>query len=867
MLECWLYSAFLISCFSISIIISPSLQCGISTHIAIAHQALEWFDDQRGNTSYRKIILAHQDGFIAGNPYPDAMYSNLCYGGKYHQVAEDTHWVPFLNATVNYIRRKYPKPWDEATEKLVAFTLGYVSHQMADVTWHSLGIKQGFLRTMGDVNFFGSFPAAHSVGDKGGDLINTFEGDTKPVPLSMDKWFVPTKDLAIIYNEYYGKEVITEEEIKVCTGIIFLGWLGEKIAGAKIFKKYASASPFLTEQLHEYFQGSGLSDMAGWTGLIWHDAIDMLEHGTNICNVPHSPISIHCNTTRRKRLASPLQEKTLKNPGLSIPISELLDMSSLSLEDIVVEETHRGILYSARKHLNKRIAHQRQMIKPKITSPKPIVNMAQDDLSYKSATYGLKQAYAKLGWSISSGNFSGVNTSLVISAPEYGTPGRSQYGKVYLIHSDKGGSFPFHDMDLDECADMSLDGIVPNGRFGYDLAVSDLNKDGIDDLAVSAPSEGKGRLRADNLQYTGAVYVYYGVLGKGIPIKPDLTIIGKGQYYNLGTKLLGADIDSDGYRDLIIGSPYAPAGGPQRGSVTVFLAKTARKQGEVLSVTNADWSIAGEQDFSWFGNAMHVMDYARQKTLIVSAPAFRYKADCRNSPHDTQTVGRVYVYPIQPGASPTFSVSITGNETFMKLGMSLSVGSPYLDDAPYLAVSAATKAVTVHLPANIESTFEQSGVVYLLNMSGILQRKQNVSLTNMTGDRRFARTGWVVDWADVNMDGIQDLLFSAPFRTNDITEELVGSEEGKLYVYYGGKVFPRGQGTRGCTDIDPCPGEKEQYICTGLPVHSRFGSSFFALPSNNKKTAGRYVAVSAPRSSALAFHAGTVHLYRFTSSF
>ncbi|EDO26775.1 predicted protein, partial [Nematostella vectensis] len=357
--------------------------------------------------------------------------------------------------------------------------------------------------------------------------------------------------------------------------------------------------------------------------------------------------------------------------------------------------------------------------------------------------------------SISSGNFSGVNTSLVISAPEYGTPGRSQYGKVYLIHSDKGGSFPFHDMDLDECADMSLDGIVPNGRFGYDLAVSDLNKDGIDDLAVSAPSEG-----ADNLQYTGAVYVYYGVLGKGIPIKPDLTIIGKGQYYNLGTKLLGADIDSDGYRDLIIGSPYAPAGGPQRGSVTVFLAKTARKQGE-------------------------------------------------------------------PGASPTFSVSITGNETFMKLGMSLSVGSPYLDDAPYLAVSAATKAVTVHLPANIESTFEQSGVVYLLNMSGILQRKQNVSLTNMTvaalfeGDRRFARTGWVVDWADVNMDGIQDLLFSAPFRTNDITEELVGSEEGELYVYYGGKVFPRGQGTRGCTDIDPCPGEKASIAISSGGLVSR----------------------------------------------
>ena len=65
------------------------------------------------------------------------------------------------------------------TEKLVAFTLGFVSHQVADVTWHSLGINQGFLTTMGDVNFFGSFPAAHSIGDPGGDMVASFEGDTR----------------------------------------------------------------------------------------------------------------------------------------------------------------------------------------------------------------------------------------------------------------------------------------------------------------------------------------------------------------------------------------------------------------------------------------------------------------------------------------------------------------------------------------------------------------------------------------------------------------------------------------------------------------------------------------------------------------
>ena len=91
------------------------LSCGMSTHIDIAHQAINWFKDARNGTDYREIILQHQDAFITGNPYPDSMYSNICYSGKFHSISEATHWAPFLNATVNYIRKKYPKPWDQVS--------------------------------------------------------------------------------------------------------------------------------------------------------------------------------------------------------------------------------------------------------------------------------------------------------------------------------------------------------------------------------------------------------------------------------------------------------------------------------------------------------------------------------------------------------------------------------------------------------------------------------------------------------------------------------------------------------------------------------------------------------------------------------
>ena len=88
--------------------------CGVSTHISIANQALQSFaDSEKYNISYRDIIVNNYDAFYAGSNYPDAMYSPLCFDGKYHDISEDTHWTPFLNATVNYIRKTYPKPWSK----------------------------------------------------------------------------------------------------------------------------------------------------------------------------------------------------------------------------------------------------------------------------------------------------------------------------------------------------------------------------------------------------------------------------------------------------------------------------------------------------------------------------------------------------------------------------------------------------------------------------------------------------------------------------------------------------------------------------------------------------------------------------------
>lgn len=85
-------------------------------------------------------------------------------------------------------------------------------------------------------------------------------------------------------------------------------------------------------------------------------------------------------------------------------------------------------------------------------------------------------------------------------------------------------------------------------------------------------------------------------------------------------------------------------------------------------------------------------------------------------------------------------------------------------------------------------TFEQCGSIYLLNVTDLLSRKGDWPITKLPvvtvfeGDRSFARFGWKLDWTDLNFDGVDDFVFSAPFRTDDVTEELKGGKCACIYV-------------------------------------------------------------------------------------
>lgn len=164
-------------------------------------------------------------------------------------------------------------------------------------------------------------------------------------------------------------------------------------------------------------------------------------------------------------------------------------------------------------------------------------------------------------------------TDLIIGAPGTFGPGnlRATAGSVYILFggprlSARGA------IDLADPlagADVVIHGADPVDNAGTVVKAGDLNDDGIDDVVFSAPTaDGPANLRRD----AGEVYVLFGRRDLATPsvhdvagiFAPgvDLTIFGQDPADVLGGSLLIGDVSGDSVKDLILGAvnPLAPAG-------------------------------------------------------------------------------------------------------------------------------------------------------------------------------------------------------------------------------------------------------------------------------------------------------------------
>ncbi|KAM5293790.1 phosphatidylinositol-glycan-specific phospholipase D isoform 3-T3 [Glossophaga mutica] len=810
--------------------------CGISTHVEIGHRALEFLHLQDGGINYKELLLEHRDAYQAGAVFPDAFYPSLCERGRFHEVSESTHWTPFLNASVHYIRENYPRPWEKDTEKLVAFLFGVTSHMVADVSWHSLGVEQGFLRTMAAIDFHGSYSAAHPAGDFGGDVLSQFEFNFNY--LSRD-WYVPVEDLLGIYKKLYGREAITRNAIVDCTYLQFLEMYGEMLAVSKLYPTFSRKSPFLVEQFQEYFFG-GLDDMAFWSTNIYRLTSYMLENGTRDCHLPENPLFIACGGQPNRTQSSSLVHKSDLHRNLTASLTKETRKN--------IRRTGRGVVFSVDSWTSDSLSVMYRTLERNLRTI--FTGSTQRPLKHVSsplASYFLSRPYARLGWVMASADLNqDGHGDLLVGAPGYSRPGHVHVGRVYLIYGSDLGLPPI-DLDLDAEAHGVLEGSQPAGRFGSALAVLDFNKDGVPDLAVGAPSVGSAQLT-----YTGAVYVYFGSREGGLSPSPNVTLSCQDTHCNLGWTLLAADVDGDGAPDLVAGSPFAPGGGSQRGVVAAFRSRPSRGgRGAVnLTMAVADWQVRGEEDFAWLGYALHSVGVDNRTLLLVGSPTWRNASSLGflSRAHDKQqSLGRVYGY-FPPRRQSWFTIS--GDKAMGKLGTSLSSGHVMVNGTrkPVLLVGAPTHD-DVSKMAFLTMTLHQGGATRMYELTPDFQPSL---LSTFSGDRRFSRFGGALHLSDLDGDGVDEVIVAAPLRIADVTSGLLGGEDGRVYVY-NGRHAVLGDMTGRCKSwVSPCPEEK---------ASSRFGSSVVTVQSKDKNQ----VVVAAGRSSLGARLSGALHVYSLHS--
>lgn len=709
------------------------------THGEVGQRALCAFDGTR-YPEYKAFMENHPDAFQGGAAFPD-----WGYGFGNDDESEAAHWDPFIQAAANHFHENYGPPFDKEEQKYIAFLLGVMAHSQSDISWHALsGFEEGFVEAMAQTNYNGVWGDAHGE-EVGGDIVCDYEFDTSWLASS---WYTPIDDVVEVYHKL-GYTNVSAFVLTLQTGKLYLAAKLGLQNSSFLFGQYSSKSPFLIEQLQDYFSG-GLDEMAIQSAWRFEEVIDWMENG-----------------------AAEKKAPSFFNPEQKLSRTDFESLREFFSEGagIKLTRTERGVVFCVDESSSNRIPEP---------TPSPLAASSPfiDSDPFFSTTLAITNdlPYSYLGKSLTHADFNkdGLD-DLVMGAPGYSEEGHPQIGAVYVCfgrtHLDGHSRIVLRD---DETG-LALFGNEDFSRFGFAVTALDFNADGLIDLAISAPTAG-----ARDIAYRGKVMIYPGIPdGQGLSTVPSWTFETKDKHTNMGISLDHGDIDGDGYDDLLIGSPFARAGGVQRGRVAVFYSDDANEPG-TLSLQDADWIANGENDYDWFGYEVSASRRLTSKTMLfVGAPGY-------GSDAGSQDLGRVYGYSSEDIAAdpldtaPVFTV--TGTDEFDKTGQFFAAGSPLPSGPEILAISSPTRT-------NRATLFDtkQAGDVRFFeieDLRGHILLDSSNQFSALVGTDSFGRFGWRVGFADLNGDGVEDLWSTSPYRKTN-----AGVEAGSAYLWYGKTGF------------------------------------------------------------------------------
>ena len=356
----------------------------------------------------------------------------------------------------------------------------------------------------------------------------------------------------------------------------------------------------------------------------------------------------------------------------------------------------------------------------------------------------------------------GRSAGLIVGAPGVNT----DPGKVFVIF---GGNIPTGNLSL-STADVVLHGAAASDRFGTATAAGNIRttevSDGPRDLVVGAPGAGGG---------AGAVYLFSA--GAGFPegaVRQAGTAGGANGYTLrilgrpsdlLGSALATADVDADGYRDIVIGAP---------GTARVYVIRAGLAlppSGSTVDLANPGSVPLTEISGPGIGSVVTAGDVTGdgRSEIILGAPL------------DTFGTGKIYVLnpvagllgPIAlPGPATVFSGLAPGDMA----GASITL--PTFDTDNF-------KDIVIGAPGTDAAGRTDAGAVWVIwgrstpFTGGLLSTAANAMFI---GEAAGIQVGAYVTSGSVNRDSADDIvMLAAGARAN----------QGELQLYYGGNRAAR----------------------------------------------------------------------------